>query len=460
MKILELINSPWAIVPDKLTEIRDIYKTHLRGEKIDIQGIEARIGQPLKNPPQEIEVRDGVAIVPIEGVLAPKMNLLNDISGGASTQIIGDQFKAVMEDDAVHSVILLIDSPGGQVTGTVELANIIFDARGKKPIVALAQGIMASAAVWIGTAADEVLISSVTAQVGSIGVVATHVDTSRAEESQGVKTTEIVAGKFKRIDSGINPLTEAGRAYIQDRVDTIYNIFVSDVARNRGVEVDTVLAEMADGKMFIGSQAIEAGLVDGVSTLDALINRLSESNGVSIEGKHFSTINEDSNVMKIENLTADIVAKEFPSVYDEIVAASKEKHYAEGRDVGHKAGVEAERARIMEVKAQSVPGYEDIVEAAIADGVSTKGDVAINIIAADKVKRETKLDQIESDSPDVIEQEEAPVGAPDLSNLPIAEKCEAEWKASADLQKEFGDLEAYVAYAEAVEGGKVKILNG
>ena len=98
-----------------------------------------------------------------------------------------------MADPAVKAIVLSIDSPGGTVDGTDNLANAIFAARGKKPIVALGDGTLASAAYWIASGADQIFASDNSAKIGSIGVVATHEDYSRAEENAGVKVTEITA---------------------------------------------------------------------------------------------------------------------------------------------------------------------------------------------------------------------------------------------------------------------------
>lgn len=273
--LLNILNDPWAIIPDKLVQIQEIYIERRQKEKIDLREIEAQTGKPLKKKEQGYENRNGVAIIPIDGVIAKKMNLFTDISGGASIQLIERDFREALEDPEVKSILLYIDSPGGSVDGVQELGNLIFESRGKKPIVAFTDGMMASAAYWFGSAADEIFISSDTTQVGSIGVVASHLDVSKAEEMSGYKTTEIVAGKYKRIASQFAPLTEQGRTVLQEAVDYIYSVFVNDVAKFRGVSVEKAL-EMADGKVFIGKQALDVGLVDGVSTLGGLIEKCSQ----------------------------------------------------------------------------------------------------------------------------------------------------------------------------------------
>lgn len=276
MRLLDVLNAPWAIVPEKLLEIREIYFAHLRGEEIDLRAIEARLGRPLDNPKQGYEVVDGVAVLAVEGVIAKRMNLFTRVSGGTSTQLLERDVKAALEDRAVRSILLSVDSPGGHVDGVFELARTIFDARGRKPIVALGNGMMTSAAYWIASAADRVLITGETTQAGSIGVVATHTDLSKAEEMRGVKTTEITAGKYKRIASEHKPLSDEARAAIQDQVDHIYSVFVNSVSQHRGTDVETVLDKMADGRIFLGGKAIDAGLVDGVSTQADLIRQLNQ----------------------------------------------------------------------------------------------------------------------------------------------------------------------------------------
>jgi len=100
MHITDVITSPWAILPEKLLEIQAVYATHLRGEKIDIAALEARLGKSLINQDQGYYVRDGVAIIPISGVMGKKMNMMSAISGGASTQLIERDIKSALNDSS------------------------------------------------------------------------------------------------------------------------------------------------------------------------------------------------------------------------------------------------------------------------------------------------------------------------------------------------------------------------
>ena len=396
MKILDVLTSPWAIQPEKLIEIQSIYATHLRGEKIDIAGIEARLGKPLINEQKSYEVLDGVAIVDVNGVLAKRMNLFMQISGGSSMQLIERDIKMALNDASVHSIILAIDSPGGTVDGTQGLANFIQGARAIKPIVALSDGVMASAAYWIGSAASKIYITNNTVAVGSIGVVAGHVDISRQEEQMGIKTTEIYAGKYKRIASQYAPLSEEGKQSIQSYVDYLYSIFVGAVAANRNVSEEKVLQDMADGRVLIGQQAVAAGLVDGVSTIDALIEDMNKNRaGVA---QTFKPLSKGANMFTREQIIAESPV---------MTAAFRAE------------GATAERERIQSVRAQSIQGHEALIESLAFDGVTSGAEAAMQVLAAEKSLQTQAASQLASNAPAALAFAAAPADA--VNNQPTSE---------------------------------------
>lgn len=317
--IASMLAAPWAIEPNRLIEIQAIYATHVRGGSQDIAAIEKRLGRALDNQPQSYTVDNGVAVLPLDGVISKRMNLMHQVSGGTSTQLAAKALQAALADPDVHSIILAIDSPGGTVDGTQTLADAVGQARATKPVVALASGMMASAAYWIGSAAQAVFITDATTVVGSIGVVSSHTDVSGAQAAQGIKTTEISAGKYKRIASSYGPLSADGRQTIQDQVDYTYSLFVDAVAKNRAVSTDRVLSRMADGRLFIGQQAIDAGLVDGVSTLDALVTKLNQNRKTGTNS--FAT----TPVEPMSRMAIDLAAKNYMTTHPgtDYVAAVK-----------------------------------------------------------------------------------------------------------------------------------------
>lgn len=383
MKLLDVLTAPWAIEPAKLLEIQAIYATHLRGDKIDIAAVEQRLGRPLENAVKRYEIVDGVAVLPLEGVMAKRANLFSQISGGVSTQLVQRDLQDAASDPAVHSIILSIDSPGGTVDGTETLASAIRAAREKKPVVALASGTMASAAYWVGSAAESIYITDGTTQVGSIGVVATHMDVSKAEEARGVKTTEVFAGKFKRINSQYGPLTDAGRATMQEQVDYTYSLFVQAVATQRGVSVDKVLNDMADGRVFMGQQAIDAGLVDGVSTLSALVERLNQARASGATPLRAGAARATPRGKSTMTITREQLAAEAPDLLAAVMAE----------------GATAERARIQAVEAQMIPGHEALINTLKFDGKSTGGDAAMAVLSAEKSKLASHAAALAAEAP-------------------------------------------------------------
>lgn len=432
MKLLDIVTGPWAIQPEKLLEIQAIYRTHLRGEKIDIEAVEKRIGRPLNNEPKGYEIRDGVAVLSMSGVLAKKMNLFSSISGGASYELVARDFNQALADPAVEAIALVIDSPGGSVDGVQQLGDAVFAARGVKPVGAFADGTMASAAYWIGAQADVVMAASDTTQVGSIGVVAAHQDISAAEEKMGVRTTEITAGKYKRIASQHAPLTDEGRADIQARVDYLYEIFVGAVAKARGVSVETVLSDMADGRVFIGQQAVSAGLVDGVSTIDAMIADLKQR-AAGVAAAQAKGASMDLETLKAEH--ADLVS------------------------ALHAEGAAAERARIADVEAQSLPGHEALIAQFKADGTTTGPQAAAAVLAAERNKLSGIAASLAADAPSPVPHAAAPddqAAADD--DQPVEARAQAKWESDAAIRKEFGSLGAFTAYLKNHEAGRARVL--
>jgi signal peptide peptidase SppA len=284
MNVLDLLHSPWAIQPETLTEMCSVYAAHRDGKAVDIKSLEAALGRPMRNEPKPYVVQDGAALIAIEGILSKRMSLLQQICGGQTYQSVQRDLAVALGDDEASAIILTIDSPGGAVDGVQGVADAIYAARSQKPIVAFVDGMAASAAYWLASSASRLYIGSDTDQVGSIGIVTQHVDTSNAEHQRGVKITDIAAGRYKAVGTQHAPLSAQDRNTIQDQLDQIYGIFVDTVARNRGVSVSKVLDQMADGRIFIGQRAMDAGLVDGKTTLPALIQQMSKS-GAAKNGK-------------------------------------------------------------------------------------------------------------------------------------------------------------------------------
>lgn len=402
MRLLDIVTAPWAIRPEKLTEMAGVYATHLRGDKIDLKGFQAASFKDPSADRQPYDVIHGVAVIPIDGVLTKRGSWLSSLCGMSSTALIRQDLQAALEDPGVASIVLHIDSPGGTVDGTQELADAIFAARNQKPIVALADGCMCSAAYWAGAAAAKVYITSNTTEVGSIGVVATHTDKSQAQLQAGYKTTEITAGRYKRIASQFAPLSEEGRATIQAQVDHVYSVFVDAVATFRAVSVETVLSSMADGRIFLGSQAIEAGLVDGVSTLDALITSLSSGDPAGRPGAGAAPSAHNPQQEDTMSITREELAAKAPELLQALKDEGKAEATADQVSAIAEAearGATAERARIQGVLSQDHPGHSALVQTLAFDGKTTADQAASAVLAAEKEKLAAAANKIASEAP-------------------------------------------------------------
>jgi signal peptide peptidase SppA len=278
MNIRTVQDKIWAILPSKLEEIDAVVLHYLNGgPKIDYDPKEYSnpMGIRIEGSRYSYQMDSGIRMIDIFGTIAQRANIMTEMSGGVSTEILNKEFQAALADPSVSGILLNINSPGGTVHGMQTLSDSIRAGRKKKPVCAYTDGLMCSAAYFIGSAASA-LIASETSQVGSIGVALTHYDMSKRDEDNGVKRTEIFAGRYKRMASDNKPLDKEGREYLQEMVDKYYTVFVEAVAKNRGVSTKKAL-EMADGRIFIGNEALDAGLVDHIGNLDTAVNLLTES---------------------------------------------------------------------------------------------------------------------------------------------------------------------------------------
>jgi signal peptide peptidase SppA len=268
--LLAVASEIWAIDPNKMDQIVAFLALQASGEKFTGEEVEARITRQTETSVQRQE--GAVSILPLRGIIANRMNMMSDISGGASSEKFGKMFDAAVSDSGVKAIVLDVESPGGVVFGADELSSKIFAARGTKPIIAHVNGYAASAAYWIASAADEMVVTP-SGEVGSIGVVGVHDDISAALEKLGVKKTVQSAGKFKTEGSQFGPLSEEALAHRQAQIDAYYDKFVRAVARNRNVSLTAVKDGFGQGRMVMADAAVAEGMADKIATLDETIDR-------------------------------------------------------------------------------------------------------------------------------------------------------------------------------------------
>lgn len=300
-RVVRLVaETPWAVLPGTLARIVAILHERRTAGRPSAEEIAERI-RPASIEAFErravVEPPPSVAVIPIEGVIMPKADLVSELSGGggASLEAFGQAFAAAVTDPAISSIVLNIDSPGGVVDGVPETADLVRGARGAKPIIAVANAWAASAAYWIASAADQLVVTP-SGQVGSIGVYAAHEDLSAANEIAGVKTTLVSAGEHKTEANPFEPLSEEARAEMQRKVDHYFQMFVSAVAAGRDVTEKTVIEDFGGGRMMLPDQAVEVGAADRVATLDQVVSELAgavaETRSVTLTGRRPSIPHE------------------------------------------------------------------------------------------------------------------------------------------------------------------------
>ena len=269
--VLGFALQPWNCLPEMLTVIAGILAHRIAGLDLDQATIEAALVN-RKNLPQP---RVGsVAVIPIYGVLAPRMNLLSEMSGGTSYQKLTSQIREAVADKAIRTIVLDVDSPGGSVAGNAELATEIMRARTKKPIIAQAQYLMGSSAYQISAAATEI-VAAPSAHVGGIGTYTIHNDLSEALKQLGIKRTYLSKGEGKVDGNETGPMSEGYLARADALLETHFAQFVGNVVKGRGQGM-TAERVTKDWKAYVygADEAKALGMIDSVATLDQTLTRL------------------------------------------------------------------------------------------------------------------------------------------------------------------------------------------
>lgn len=263
-----VINTPWAILQSKLDEIMVVLKSKNDGILLGMAE------QNEQSEPQDVNYRveDGIAEITINGVLSKRMNIIQALSGGTSYQVIQNQINKAESDPNVKGIFYSISSPGGNVDGMFNAADAIFNA--KKPSLAFADGLMASAAYIMGSGADYVVAFDRSAEIGSLGIVAIHLDKSKKYEKEGIVPTVFSAGKYKALGNPYEKMKDEDAEHLQSKLDYMYSLVIDTVSRHRNISATTLVELGAD--VFIGEQAIMAGFVDEILTKNQAMNRLKE----------------------------------------------------------------------------------------------------------------------------------------------------------------------------------------
>ena len=263
-----LFGVPLAIHRPKLDVILSVL-----GARIGLADLAAPVGYtPAARAPGPPSGK--VAVIPIHGTLVRRTSGIEAESGLASYTGIAAQLDAALASPEIAAILLDIDSPGGESAGVFDLADRIRAASEVKPVWAVANDMAFSAAYALASAATRVFVAR-TGGVGSIGVIAMHVDQSVKDAQDGVRYTAVFAGERKNDLNPHEPISNEAHVVLKAEVDRIYDLFVETVARHRGLDADTVRATEAG--LFFGPDAVATGLADAVGSLDDALTQLTQS---------------------------------------------------------------------------------------------------------------------------------------------------------------------------------------
>lgn len=381
------MNSIYAMEESALNKYLSIYDNTALHEAIN------KYAGQVDYKTYEVTYHGGVGVIHISGIISRHADMLASFLGMGSAAIenIAKDFQSLLDNEEIKSIILDFDTPGGAITGVNELAEIIYKARGIKPIKAYVTGLACSAGYFLAAACDEIIIDEM-GSVGSIGVM--RVVSKQNDKSVIFKSSQ---SPMKNIDGE----SEQGRAEYQAKVDYLASIFIDKVAKYRGITSDEVINRGNKGGVLVGAVAVTAGLADRLGSMDSLINEL-------------------NNKGKKEN------HKEIKMQENEKL---EEKHIDTAQIEAN--AVAAERKRVAELMAIQVPGCEKLVQEAISSGASV-ADTNARIVAF--IGSEAYKASFKKEEHTVVQAVEPVVAGADMSDI---SKEDAQISEMLELSKQF-----------------------
>lgn len=255
---------------------------------------------------------DNIGILEIDGSVAHRTGNVRPVSGITGTDGLSVQLDAALNDPEIDGILLHVNSPGGEVSGTFDLSDEIFAARKKKPIWALTDEMAASAAYALASGANRIVMPR-TGRAGSIGVVLAHTDRSKELEQKGRQVTFVHAGSRKVDGNAAQPLPDDVRARLQADIDSVYALFIQTVARNRGLSEQAVRNTQAG--LFGSAEALELGLVDEIMPANEVLTAFDKAirNGTARRHRAMTTRKPARAASKtLESMAADSYGKSEP----------------------------------------------------------------------------------------------------------------------------------------------------
>lgn len=378
-------NANWAITPESLATIVAVAsegsvnvegfpKTGQGGYEgvgalADRDGISSRTGKTKYYNIPVGKSTQKVALIEFAGPVFRRANLMTEHSGATSLEMMVKELNLALSDKTIGSIVIDYDSPGGEVNGTREMANLIHKGRKIKPIIGYASYMAASAAYWNAAASTELYLDP-TASVGSIGVVRTI----QKGGDEGI--FEIVSSQSP--DKRPDPETKEGKAAHQAQVDALADVFIGEVATYRGVSPEKVISDFGRGGVLVGQAAVNAGMADGVANFDEVLNRAAVLASDFRKPKSALKTNMEEN----ENIEGELalaeLQKETAALKEQLAAFAEQARIAGENTASLAAALKESKAEARKASCKLV------IEKAVADGVINAGssDLVYNILNA------------------------------------------------------------------------------
>ena len=272
--LAEARSTPWSMERTRLDALAWALARYARGgTEADVRAV-AGVEDGRVDANAVRRAAGDIVVIPVQGVMLYRTSPLLELFGlGVSQDRLAMRVRAAGADPSVKAIVLDIDSPGGSSVGGQELWSEVYALRGKKPVIAVANALAASAAYHLASAAEEIVVTP-SGMAGSIGTYIMHVDVSRALDAEGIAVTFLQAGRYKTDGNMYAPLSDSAREEMQGIVDAYYGYFVGDVAKGRGISPAKVRSDYGEGRVLLPRQALEVGMVDRIETFDQVLARL------------------------------------------------------------------------------------------------------------------------------------------------------------------------------------------
>lgn len=338
-----VLNRPILMHPDKVDQVLSVLQGRLpisaAGAVVQAPEASRFVGTAAREGRQYglSRATGGVAIISIVGSLVNRGAWIGASSGLTSYEGLMAQVRDAAADPEIHTILLDIDSPGGEATGMFAAAELIREVAKTKNVVAMVNDVAASAAYGLASAARQIVVSP-TSVVGSIGVVLTHLDRSGELNQKGIAVTLIYAGAHKVDGHPFGALSKAVTADLQAQVEQFYTLFLDTVAAGRGGRLSAEQARATEARVFLGAEAVRLGLADRVASFDATMADLIQNRGAGAPQKRSMTMSGQPN--------GGTPNAENNGITQEAHAAGVAAARAEGEKAGAASGIAAERARI------------------------------------------------------------------------------------------------------------------